>query len=224
MTSIANAPNPFTPLAWLEPNVALHVEVSRYITAMTIGGFVWDIAVNLDSDYQLLFKNKIKYPTIVYYISRIFTLAYIIANFILQIASLKDCQAMMYIQGAFMALSQTTTSLLFLIRVQAVYRGNKLVLVTFCILWLLVLAFSIIFPVHLRAKHIEPTRGCINSSFTNYAEGFIASVIGYDSAVFVVITYRILLSSVLEEGKKARVRAFFGFQHLPAVSQNAVRW
>jgi len=127
---------------------------------------------------------------------------------------------MMYIQGTFLALAQITTSLLFLFRIQAVFRDNKPVLALFYLLWLAVVAFSIILPFHLHAMHIGPTLACINNGVTSFAEGFIASVIAYDSAVFIAITYRILVFSVLEEGKKARVRAFFGFQNLPAVSRN----
>ncbi|KAF5346001.1 hypothetical protein D9758_013869 [Tetrapyrgos nigripes] len=212
-------PNPLTPLAWLDPNIANHVEISRYASAITIGGFVWDIAVNIDSDYVLLFKKRIKHPTIIYYLSRIFTLGYILTNFTLQAGNIPNCQALMSAQGAFLALSQATTSLLFLFRVQAVYRHKKLVMVFFYLLWLTNLTFSILFPVHLRANHIRPTRACINSGVTSFSEGFIASIIAYDSAVFIAVTYQILRSSVYEVGKRAQLRAFFGFEQLPAVSR-----
>jgi len=37
MTTNFTRLNPNTPLVWLHPDVAFHVEVSRYISAVTIG-------------------------------------------------------------------------------------------------------------------------------------------------------------------------------------------
>ncbi|KAF4578364.1 hypothetical protein EYR36_000171 [Pleurotus pulmonarius] len=63
-------PNPLTPLAFLPPALAAQFEVSRYLYAVTLGAYIWDSAVNLENDYHLLFKNKIRFPTVVYYLSR----------------------------------------------------------------------------------------------------------------------------------------------------------
>lgn len=78
--------NPYTPLAFLPPDLASQFEVSRYIYAVTLGvshrparfetwlswpqGYLWDIAVNFNNDYKLIFVHTIRLPTVVYYLSR----------------------------------------------------------------------------------------------------------------------------------------------------------
>ncbi|KAF7335983.1 hypothetical protein MSAN_02312000 [Mycena sanguinolenta] len=70
MNNITDLPNPFTPLAFLPPALARQFEVTRYILAATLGAYVWDIALNLGNDYTLLFKHRVRLPTIVYFLSR----------------------------------------------------------------------------------------------------------------------------------------------------------
>ncbi|KAJ6465754.1 hypothetical protein C8R45DRAFT_1106796 [Mycena sanguinolenta] len=82
MSNTSEILNPSTPLAYLPPSVAEPFEQSRYLYAATIGAYVWDIALNLGNDYALLFKYKVRFPTIVYFLSRIFTLAYILTCFV----------------------------------------------------------------------------------------------------------------------------------------------
>ncbi|KAF9257333.1 hypothetical protein L218DRAFT_949261 [Marasmius fiardii PR-910] len=40
------------------------------INLRNLQGYIWDWAINLGSDYQLLFKHRVYYPTVIYYLSR----------------------------------------------------------------------------------------------------------------------------------------------------------
>ncbi|KAF7373787.1 hypothetical protein MSAN_00590400 [Mycena sanguinolenta] len=61
--------NPTTPLAFLPPALANQFEQMRYLFAATLGAYVWDIGVNLGNDYALLFKHRVGFPTVVYFLS-----------------------------------------------------------------------------------------------------------------------------------------------------------
>ncbi|KAJ3729807.1 hypothetical protein C8R42DRAFT_693595 [Lentinula raphanica] len=221
--------NPFTPLAFLPPTLAAQFEVSRYLFAITLGAYCWDICVNFNNDYKLLFKNKIRLPTVVYYLSRqaiqvISTLAYITSSFVFQVANVRNCQALQVALGIFNVLSQSFTSMLFLIRVTAVYREVVIIRVCFILLWLGVVGGALSVPLGIGGGHIGPTMACINTIVKKTTEISVIMPMINDSAIFIAITYRILDNSVYEEGRGAQVRAFFGWNKLlPAVSRNLLQ-
>ncbi|PBK91717.1 hypothetical protein ARMGADRAFT_968623 [Armillaria gallica] len=211
--------NPFTPLAFLDPTLASQFEVSRYLYAATFGGYIWDIAINLGNDYQLLFKHRIRYPTVVYYLSRVFTLAYILTSFVFQAADVSNCNALQLALGICNVLTQTFTSFLFFLRVTAVWHKNRYVFFFFTILWLGVIAGAITVPVGIRGAHIGTTQQCINIRVPDYDQLSAIMPLIFDSCTFVAITYRILLYSSVEETARGRLRAFFG-RGVPIVSRN----
>jgi len=81
-------PNPFTPLAFLPPDIAFQITIASYILVGTLGVsstllgisqynlihlnqvLVWDILNNIGGDFKLLFKHRISLPTIAYFLSR----------------------------------------------------------------------------------------------------------------------------------------------------------
>ncbi len=40
---------------------------------------MWDVLTNLNNDYKLLFKFTVRPPTVVYFLSRIMTLAFLVS-------------------------------------------------------------------------------------------------------------------------------------------------
>ncbi|KAF9260475.1 hypothetical protein L218DRAFT_804592, partial [Marasmius fiardii PR-910] len=206
--------NPFTPLAFLTPEIAYQLEVCRYIAAVTLGGYIWDCATNLESDYQLLFKHRVYYPTVIYYLSRY-------VNF----GNLSDCQTLLVILGILFALSTAFTAFLFLLRVIAVWIMNKWIIALFTFLWLCAVGGAITTPFSTAGGHIGSTQACIVLRVSGYAESApIASMIN-DSAVFFAITYRILMNSIFEENPSAQFRALIGNSRsfLPTFSRNLLR-
>jgi hypothetical protein len=120
-------------------------------------------------------------------------------------------------------LSTSLTALLFLLRVIAVWNRDKLVVALFSLLWLGTLGGALTVPFAMTGAHIGPTQACINTKLAGYTEAMaIASMIN-DSAVFLVITYRILVNSLLEENFSAQFKAFFGQGFLPNLSKNLLQ-
>ncbi|KAJ6465741.1 hypothetical protein C8R45DRAFT_910618 [Mycena sanguinolenta] len=223
MSNASEILNPSTPLAYLPPSVAEPFEQSRYLYAATIGAYVWDIALNLGNDYALLFKYKIRFPTIVYFLSRIFTLAYILTCFVYAVAPVKNCNALALGFDICLLLTQTTTAMLFFLRVTAVWHRSKVVFAVFSILLLGVLGAGITLPVGVRAAHIGPTMQCIDTVIPDYTDVVTIMPLIYDTAIFLAITYRVLAHTIVADSLAARVRAFFGGPGLSTLSQALLR-
>ncbi|KAF7373754.1 hypothetical protein MSAN_00586900 [Mycena sanguinolenta] len=170
MNNKTESPNPSTPLAFLPPALADPFEVSRYHFAVTLGAYVWDIASNLGNDYALLFKHRVRFPTIVYFMSRAFTLAYILVNVVYSVAPVKNCDAIALGFGICVIGTQTTTAMLFFLRVTAVWHPSKITFAVFSILWIAVLGAGITVPLGLHAAHIGPTMQCVITAVPSDAE------------------------------------------------------
>ncbi|KAF7335954.1 hypothetical protein MSAN_02308800 [Mycena sanguinolenta] len=223
MTNATELLNPFTPLAFLSLALASQIEVSRYLFAATLGAYVWDIGLNLGNDYVLLFEHRVRFPTIVYFMSRAFTLAYIISCFVLQVAPVKNCNALAVGLDICLVLSQTTTAMLFFIRVTAVWHPSRTAYVVFLVLWLAVPSAGITAPLGIRAAHIGPTTRCTFTDIGANTEAAAIMPLINDTAVFLAINYRILAHTIVADSSMARLRVFLDGKGLSTLSQALLR-
>ncbi|KAF7334207.1 hypothetical protein MSAN_02382000 [Mycena sanguinolenta] len=208
MANTTNLPNPFTPLAFIPPVPASEFEAAQYLFAAT--AYVWDIGVNLGNDYALLFKYKVRFPTIVYFLSRAFTLAYILTCFVFAVAPVKNCDAIVIGFSTCLVLSQTSTALLFFLRATAVWHPNKIAYAMFSVLWLAVLAAAVAASLGTHGVHIGPTKQCAETGMAPNAQILVIVVLINDTAIFTAITYRILAHTIVADSPAARLRIFFG--------------
>ena len=69
-----NSLKPVDPLlSSLPPELAFQVMTMRYITVATFAVsqlFIWEILLNIFNDYNLLFPHRIRFSTVVYFVSR----------------------------------------------------------------------------------------------------------------------------------------------------------
>ncbi|KAJ6454590.1 hypothetical protein C8R45DRAFT_1222739 [Mycena sanguinolenta] len=223
MADAAELPNAFTPLAFLPPVLANQFEVSRYLYAATLGAYVWDIGLNLGNDHALLFKHKVRFPTIMYFLSRAFTLAFIITPFVFQVASVKHCNALAISFSICSVLSQITTAMLFFLRVTAVWHPNKIVYAVFSILWIAVLGAGITAPLGVRGAHIGPTMQCITTVVPGNVEAAAIVPMINDTAIFLAINYRILAHTIVADSFVARLQVFFGGNGLSTISRALIQ-
>ncbi|KAF7373774.1 hypothetical protein MSAN_00589100 [Mycena sanguinolenta] len=226
MSLIANAtelPNPFTPFAFLPPAAADKFEQSRYLFAATLGAYGWDIGLNLGNDYALLLKHRVRFPTIVYFLSRAFTLAYILGSFIYTVAPIKNCNALGLGNSICLVLSQTATAMLFFLRVTAVWYPSKIAFAVFSILWIAVLGAGITASFGIRGAHIGPTMQCITTTVPADIEVAVIMPLINDTAIFLAITYCILVHTIVADSVLARLRIFFGGTGLSTLSQALLR-
>ncbi|KAF7373783.1 hypothetical protein MSAN_00590000 [Mycena sanguinolenta] len=211
--------DPSAPLAFLPPDLAEQFEKARYFFAATLGAYVWDIGLTLGNDYALLFMHRVRFPTIVYFFSRAFTLAYILASFVYQVAPVKNCNALVLGYSICLVLSQTTTAMLFFLRVTAVWHPSKVAFAVFGIFWIAVLAAGITVPLGIRGAHIGLTAQCINTVLPVNNEAIAIVPLINDTAIFLAINYRILAHMVVVDSLGTRLRIFFGGAGLSKLSQ-----
>ncbi|KAJ6454666.1 hypothetical protein C8R45DRAFT_1222782 [Mycena sanguinolenta] len=210
MANATELPNAFTPLAFLPPTLASQFEVSRYLYAATLGAYIWDIGLNLGTDYALLFKHRIHFPTVVYFLSRAVTFAFILTSFVYEVAPVENCEALALGWAICAVLSQTFTAMLFYLRVTAVWHDSKIVYVVFFILLMGVPAASITAPLGVRSAHIGPTMQCITTSVPGNIEAAVIIPLVNDTAIFLAITYRILDNTIPGDSPvRGRLSVFF---------------
>ncbi|KAF7373769.1 hypothetical protein MSAN_00588600 [Mycena sanguinolenta] len=203
MDNATESLDPSTPLALLPPAVADQFEVSRYVFAATLGAYVWDIGLNLGNDYALLLKHRVRFPTIVYLLSRAFTLALILASFVYAVAPPLRCS--------------------FFLRVTAVWYPSKVAFAVFSILWIAVLGAGITVPLGVRGAHIGPTMQCIDTAIPADTEVAAIMPLINDTAIFLAINYRILAHTIVADSLLARLRVFFGGTGLSVLTQALLR-
>ncbi|KAF7373775.1 hypothetical protein MSAN_00589200 [Mycena sanguinolenta] len=220
MANTTNLLNPSTPLAFLPPALADEVERLRYVFAATLGAYVWDIGLNLGNDYALLFKHRIRFPTVVYFLSRAFTLAYILASFFFLV---KNCTALALGYSICLILTQTATAMLFFLRVTAIWHPSKVAFAVFSILWIAVLGAGIAIPLGIRGGHVGTTTQCINTTLPAHTNLSVIMPLLNDTAIFLAINYRILAHTIVADSLLARLRIFFGGAGLSKLSQALLR-
>ncbi|KAF7335950.1 hypothetical protein MSAN_02308400 [Mycena sanguinolenta] len=223
MANATESPNPSTPLAFLPSALASQLEVSRYVYAATLGAYVWDIGLNLGNDYALLIKHRVRFPTIIYFLSRAFTLAYILGCFVLQVAPVKNCNSMSLALAICFVLSQSATAMLFFLRVTAVWYPSKIAYVVFSILWIALLAAGIPTTIEVRGEHIGPTEQCIAMAVPVNTEVVIIIPMINNTAIFLAINYRILAHTIVADSSVARLRVLFGGKGLFRISEALLR-
>lgn len=168
-------------------------------------------------DYALLFKHKINLPTAVYFLSKIFSLAYITTSTIFVVSPVGSCQALQVALGICYIFAVSSSSLLFIFRVRAVFHFQPMVVYLFYFLWVAVLGSAMIIPFSIAGMHIGPTRMCINTEVKPYTSAAVIINGVNDTLVFLAISWRLLTMNLVDESWSARVRSFVhgrGFSRL----------
>ncbi|KAJ6454655.1 hypothetical protein C8R45DRAFT_1037617, partial [Mycena sanguinolenta] len=181
--------------------------------------YIWDIGLNLGNDYTLLFKHRVRFPTIVYFVSRAFTLASILTSFVFQVAPVKNCNALLIGFDVCFILSQTSTAMLFFLRVTAVWYPSKIAYVVFLMLWMAVLGVGITLALGDHAAHLGLTMQCIITTPPARTEFVFIIPLINDTAIFLAINYRILAHTVVADSSMARLRVFLGGKALSTLSR-----
>ncbi|KAF9562362.1 hypothetical protein CPC08DRAFT_722232 [Agrocybe pediades] len=131
--------NPTTPLAFLPPDVAFHVTIAIYILVLTCAVFIWDILSNLRTEYERIRDRGWKsLALIVYMVSRLASLGFILAATIYATAPAGDCATFDKVVDWFYPVAVSSTAFYFFLRLRAVYLQRRRVVLIFGFLWLAV--------------------------------------------------------------------------------------
>ncbi|KAJ3878283.1 hypothetical protein F5051DRAFT_352252, partial [Lentinula edodes] len=216
-----NTENDVFALALLPSTVAGQIQVSSYIFSGSSAIFIWNTLCNLNADYKLLFKTKVGLPTLVYFLSRIGSMVYVIGYTVFITYPVGNCRTLNLTLNIFYPVGVPMSSLLFFFRVRAVFSTRKYIVWAFFALWLCVLASCMTIPFGGGAINIGTTRYCLTSELAPYtgAGGIVPTV--HDTLVFLAISYQLLRNTHMNlEGSMKTFQAFAYGSYLPAFSKS----
>ncbi|KAF8636084.1 hypothetical protein AX17_003790 [Amanita inopinata Kibby_2008] len=181
--------------------------------------FIWDILTHIPEDFRLLFRHRISLPTLVYFFSRILSLAYVTTSTIFQTSKVGSCQALQVALGWCFCLAVSSTSFLFFLRIRAIFERKPVVVAFFFVMWLAVLGGTMTVPFAIRGDHIGDTKYCINTLVKPFSSaGIIVSSVN-DALVLIAVSWRIVTTVTLEDTVQGRIKSFFGKGQLPGLSK-----
>ncbi|KAL4252072.1 hypothetical protein ABKN59_001774 [Abortiporus biennis] len=76
-SSLSVSPNPLTPLAWLPPDIAFQLSVSKIIASTAFGAWTWDFLASTPEEYSALLGSSFNWSKFAYAISRISSFLFI---------------------------------------------------------------------------------------------------------------------------------------------------
>ncbi|KAF9527236.1 hypothetical protein CPB83DRAFT_769032 [Crepidotus variabilis] len=220
MTAVLLAlPNPFTPMAFLPPELAVQATVSNYVLVGSLAVLTWDILSNLHSDLRLLREFRVNLSMTVYFISsRIFTLAYLSALVVLETAPTGHCENIRKIQAMY-PIAVPSTSLLFFFRVCALYNHNRYLVAFFFISWLSVVAGAITTTQGITGGPIGLTKYCINTRLESYVSLACIPPFVNDTLVFCATTWALMQNSYADGSLRNGLKVMVFGRYLPSFSR-----
>ncbi|KAF9476643.1 hypothetical protein BDN70DRAFT_934898 [Pholiota conissans] len=218
--------NPLTPMAFLPPDLAAQLTMEIYITIASVAIQIWDVITHLPDDYILVRKYRIKFPTVVYFISRWTTIAYLVLVLITNSAPLGSrCDFVKKLQTVIYILAFPSSQLLFYVHVRAVYIDNKPIVACLTLMWIASVGSSVapLIAASTVAKSINlgPTRYCIDPpQDPKYL--MVSAIVPAvnDTLIFTALAWRILRVSCADIGIYGNFKTIIFAQYLPRFSKS----
>jgi len=201
--------NPYTPLAFLPPDVADQYQVMCYVYVATMAAYTWDWLMSMPEEYTVFRKVGFSPPNIAYFISRFGTLGSCISTAIFRIAPIGNCAVLQWVEGIFFEIGVPATSFLFFFRVMAIYNRSRIVTILFGFICLGIVGLSILIMLGIRGIRIPYTRRCTEGLAHTYTTAPIILTAVYDTLIFLAITCRLLSFSMVGATWRAKVKSFF---------------
>jgi len=188
--------NPFTPLAFLPPSLANEMTLANYVVACSLSVLIWDILHHLVDDFYLAFKKRFRWPTAVYFLSRISTLLFFVVKMVQLNTPLNNCGVIEWVVCGFFVVAHSATSFLFYIRVCAVYGMQRSIVLFFGFTWLIVVAGAAATFVSQEGVYIGPTQICTSRLRNQFIVATSVTDLFNDSLVFLAILYRLSVTNL----------------------------
>ncbi|CAL1700652.1 unnamed protein product [Somion occarium] len=166
-----------------------------YLAAGVAAVWLWDFMTAFLDYVRLLATRRISLTDVTYIAARISSAGSLIAALVQLVASPDDCDLKSRAVNWFAAIALPCNSLLFFLRVRAVFRESRLIVGVFALLWLSTFT-TITIPLSSHGIMLETIRVCSNSTLQSYDSiGFVAVAV-FDTLVLIAISVRVLSGSM----------------------------
>ncbi|THU93683.1 hypothetical protein K435DRAFT_568365, partial [Dendrothele bispora CBS 962.96] len=161
---------------------------------------IYDVLNNLEDELELIFKQRIKFPTVVYTIARLSCLGFVLINTTYGL-NIKDCQQGHFFIVTFFIIEINSIALLFFLRARAIFHDVPRMQMFLACLWTLVFGSSILnfFVAHSAHSLVEP-KACTQENIEPfYSMVSIGALLVFDTVVYIAISYRLFQTFLFHE-------------------------
>ncbi|KAF9043104.1 hypothetical protein BJ165DRAFT_1529223 [Panaeolus papilionaceus] len=204
-------------------SVSYEVTVSIYVLVGTTAIVIWDAIHNLESDYKLAFRHKFGLPTVVYFISRLATMTYVLMSTIYATAPIGDCVYFDKVVNWLFPVSVPATSLLFFFRIRAIFDDDPFVVSFFGFMWFGVLAGSLTVTQGVHGIPVTGTQYCTTGPYEDYVASATILPLVHDTLIFFAISWRLMINSHVDYTLHNRYRVMVFGDYLPAFSKSLLQ-
>ncbi|KAJ7803191.1 hypothetical protein B0H14DRAFT_2889545 [Mycena olivaceomarginata] len=212
-------PNPLTPYALLDPDIAYQTQIGSFILIGTLGAYIWDLLSNIHNDYKLVSEYRLGLSTVVYFFSRLWSLLFILSSAMFETYPFGHCSIAQTLVEVCFAIAVPSTSLLFFLRARAIFDKNTYLVLFFFLVWLSVLGSAATVPTAIIAINIGPTPFCINAGVRPYAGAAGITPLVNDTIIFLAISWRLFRNSYADISLRGNIKTFITGEYLPQFSR-----
>jgi hypothetical protein len=133
-----------------------------------------------------------------------------------------NCNTLIHVIGGSINFVVPTTSALFFFRVKAVYCNDRVIVILFGFMWLVLSGLCFLIPFSPRAAYIGTTRAgiCVVTRIEQFASIPLITHFVFDTLVFLAISARIVSFSIVGDTFGERMRSFFRGDGLSCLSRS----
>ncbi|THV04387.1 hypothetical protein K435DRAFT_649259 [Dendrothele bispora CBS 962.96] len=193
----------------------------------------WDILTNINDEIELYSERKIRIPTAVYIFCRTASICYALVATLYLVLDIPNCEEIEFIPPLATAASTNSISLLFLLRVHAVFHEKRKARIFFTIFWIISAATSGLFFKFgdVEQSSVDPRKCAIRKLHPIFSLAAMGFLLVFDTMVYLAISFRLFrifqfernVENLLGAGLQHRTSSFFTGRCLPAFSRSFLR-
>ncbi|KAF8898060.1 hypothetical protein CPB84DRAFT_1180389 [Gymnopilus junonius] len=214
--SVLDPSHPLVHLASLPPPLAYEFMTAMYVLVAAAVVHLWDVLNSLHEDYEY-FVIPTKFSDVAYCISRLSTLSFLLFAVMFGTALVADCENAFKMATWLSCAAMSSTSLLFIFRLHAIYGNDKKLHYFFSFMWLAALGASLIGVLDVDYTNVGHAKHCFSGTVKPYASMCNRITLLNDSFISTAISFRLMQVSLLDEERatmKGTLKAFFAEKDL----------
>ncbi|KZP14901.1 hypothetical protein FIBSPDRAFT_1048550 [Athelia psychrophila] len=207
--------------------VGFRRQVVDYVFAANFAAYAYDWLLSISDELAIASKSGLSPSIAIYFLSRVSHVIHLclLTVFLSSLAPAENCAVLAVMLGTCAVMSLSFTSLLFLLRVRAVYLRSRYVTALFGAFWLVTVSVNIALTAKVHGVHSPSPAAngrCIMAG-TQSVSLPLASIFVNDTLIFLAISYRLTANAVTDGGRHSRLLTIFKGKGLYSLSQSLLQ-